>query len=136
MVKFREFKTSSKKKVLGGKSAENNESLIAQVKDSEIVIHTKAPGSPFVNIKPGRGENKKISKKDIYEAAVFCSKYSQAWKKPKVKKNVLVHVFKGKDVFKEKGMKTGTFGVKKHKKIIVKKKDIGEFGREPGTGEK
>lgn len=123
--KFREFKTSSGKRVLGGKTAENNEQLISQVKDNEIVLHTAAPGSPFVNIKfRTEGSKTPITKKDIYESAVFCAKYSQAWKKAKVKKDVLVHVFKGKDVYKSKGMKLGTFGVKKHKKMLVKKEDI------------
>ncbi len=75
-MKFREFKTSTDKKVLGGKSAENNESLISQVKDNEYVLHTKNPGSPFVNIKTGN--RKKITKKDIYEAGVFCARYSQS----------------------------------------------------------
>ena len=124
MAKFREFGTSSGKKVLGGKSAENNEVLIEQIKPTEIVLHTKAPGSPFVNIKAS-----KPSKKDIKEAAIFCAKYSQAWKKPKIKKDVEVHIFLGKEIYKGKGMKIGTFGVEKHKKIVVKKSEIEGFGR-------
>ena len=119
--KFREFTTSSGKKVLGGKTAENNEQLISQVKPTEIVLHTKASGSPFVNIK------KKATRKDIQEAAVFCARYSQAWKKAKIKKDVEVHFFTGKDVYKNDCMKLGTFFVKKSKKIIVKKKDIENF---------
>jgi len=39
---------------------------------------------------------------------------------------VEVHYFSGKDVYKLKGMKTGTFGVKRIKKIIVKKKELKE----------
>ncbi len=120
---FREYKTSSGRKVLAGKTAENNETLIAQVKDNEAVLHTKAPGSPFVNIK---GKTKP-EKKDIKESAIFCARYSQAWKKPKIKKDILVHVFKGKNIHKEKTMKTGTFGVKKFKEIKVKKQDILDF---------
>ena len=50
MVNFRKFITSSGKLVLGGKSAENNEQLIKQAEAGEVVLHTKAPGSPFVNI--------------------------------------------------------------------------------------
>jgi len=115
---FRKFTTSSGKLVLGGKNAEQNEILINQVEPSEIVLHTKSAGSPFCNIKG------KASIKDIKEAAFFCARYSQEWKKAKIKKDVIVHYFKGSDIFKEKGMKTGTFGVKKFKEIKVKKEDI------------
>jgi predicted ribosome quality control (RQC) complex YloA/Tae2 family protein len=118
-MKFREFKTSSDKLVFGGKSAENNEGLINQVKPTEVVLHTAKPGSPFVNIK-GRA-----TKKDIQEAAVFCARYSQDWRDNK--KDIIVHVFKGKDVYKDKKMKLGTFGVKKHDKIKIKKIDILNF---------
>src|SRR3989344_2203112 len=111
-MKFREFKTSSGKKVLSGKDAGSNEEIIKQVQDNEIVLHTASPGSPFVNIKSA-----KPTTSDIKEAALFCAKYSQAWKKVKVKKDIEIHVFKGKDVYKSKEMKLGTFGVKKHKKI-------------------
>jgi len=121
-MKFREFKTSSGKKALSGKDAASNEKLIEQVQANEIVLHTAAPGSPFVNIKSA-----KPTASDVKEAAVFCAKYSQAWKKAKVKKDVLVHLFKGKDIYKNKAMKLGTFGVKKHKKMIVKKEDILNF---------
>ena len=119
MTNFRKFTTSSGKIVLGGRSGENNEKLIEQIEADEIVLHTKAPGSPFVNIKG------KASKKDIREAAVFCARFSHDWRDNK--KNVVVHYFKGKDIFKSKGMKTGTFGVKKYKEIKVKKKDIENF---------
>lgn len=115
-VKFREFKTSSGKKVLGGKSAENNEKLIGQAKPGEIVLHTKAPGSPFCNIKG------KATPEDIKEAAVFCARYSQDWRDNK--KDVKIHYFKGREISKKKKMKVGTFSVKKFKEIKVKKGDI------------
>lgn len=122
-MNFRKFTTTSGKEVLAGKSAETNEELIKQAGKDEIVLHTAKPGSPFVNIKANLKEE--ITKKDIEEAAVFCVKYSQAWKKAKKKPaNVEVHVFFGKDIFKTKDMKLGTFGVKKHKKINIKKEDI------------
>lgn len=120
-MKFREFLTSSGKQVLAGKSAENNEELIKQVEKGEIVLHTSKPGSPFVNIKG------KAGKKDITEAAVFCAAYSQAWKKAKIKKDIKVDYFFGEDIFKIKSMKTGTFGVKKRKTMMVKKKEIEKF---------
>lgn len=119
MVKFREFTTSPGVKVLGGKSADNNEELIKQVGPTEIVLHTAEPGSPFVNLKG------KATKKDVYEAAVFCARYSQDWRDNKT--DIVVHKFLGKDVSKDKKMKLGTFGVKKHTKIKVKKMDIEKF---------
>ena len=116
VTNFTEAPTSSGKLMLGGKNAEQNEALVKQVAKNEIVLHTKTAGSPFVNIKG------KANKKDIKEAAVFCAKFSRDWKKNK--KNVEVHWFFGKDIYKLKGMKMGTFGVKKVKKIIVKKSEI------------
>lgn len=116
MAKFREFITKNGTLLLAGKNAKNNEELISQVELDEEVFHTAARGSPFVNIKG------KAKKQDIMEAAVFCAKYSQDWKKNK--KDVIVHMFKGKDVFKEKRMELGTFGVKKFKIIKVKKEYI------------
>lgn len=118
-IKFRKFTTSSGKEVLGGRNAENNEELVKQAGKDEIVLHTRAPGSPFCNIK---AKTSGINKKDVYEAAVFCARYSQDWRDNK--KDVEIHVFLGSDIYKEKGMKLGTFGVKKHKKLIVKKDDI------------
>ena len=116
-INFRAFETESGKLVLAGKSATNNEELVAQVGKNEDAFHTKAPGSPFVNIK-GRS-----NARDREEAAVFCAKYSQTWRDKK--SDVVVHQFKGKNIQKKKGMKVGTFGVKKIDKIIkVKKEDI------------
>ncbi len=118
-MKFREFTTKRGTKILLGKSAENNEELIKQTEPSEEVLHTKSPGSPFVNIK----ENPKFG--DVKIAAIICARYSRDWRDNK--KDVLVHRFKGKDTYKEKRMPKGTFGVKKFKTIKVKKKDILEF---------
>ena len=118
-MNFRKFKTSSGKEVVAGKSAENNEELVGQVGKQEIVLHTSSPGSPFVNIK-----SETATKEDIKEAAVFCAAYSQIWKKAKIKKDVSVDIFLGRDIFKLKDMKAGTFGVKKAKTIKVKKSDI------------
>ena len=79
-------------------------------------MHTAKPGSPFCVIqgKPG--------KKDIKEAAIICASKSQDWRDNKG--DVIVHKFTGKDVYKRKAMKIGTFGVKKFKKIRVKKREI------------
>jgi len=122
--KFRQFTTSSGKLCLAGKDAETNEKLISEIikdKKDYYVLHTAKPGSPFVVIKE---EIKKITKQDIKEAAIFCAKYSREWKKAKIKKDIEVHYFLGKNIHKEKGMKTGTFGVRKFKEIKLKKKEI------------
>lgn len=118
-MRFREFTTSSGKEVLAGKNAANNEELVEQVGANEDVFHTAAPGSPFVNIK-GRS-----NAKDRKEAAVFCAAKSQDWRDNK--SDVVVHQFKGRDIQKIKGMKLGTFRVKRKKKVLVKKKEIEKF---------
>jgi predicted ribosome quality control (RQC) complex YloA/Tae2 family protein len=121
-MKFREYKTESGKLVLAGKSAENNEELVAQIKPNEDVFHTAKPGSPFVNIKSSR-----TNAKDRKQAAIFCASKSQDWRDNK--SNVEVHQFKGKDIHKKKGMKLGTFGVKKYKSILIKEKEIKDFSK-------
>jgi len=115
-IKFREFETSSGKKVLAGKSATNNEEIVEQIEKNEDVFHTSKPGSPFVNIKG------KSNAQDRKEAAIFCARYSQDWRDNK--KDVEVHWFRGKDIHKRKGMKTGTFGVNNFKIIKIKKSEI------------
>jgi predicted ribosome quality control (RQC) complex YloA/Tae2 family protein len=127
MALFREFDTSSGKKVFVGRNAENNEELVKQISQNEYVFHTARPGSPFVNIKSPSSE---VSKEDIKETAVFCAKYSQDWRDNK--KDIIVHLFLGKDIYKEKGMKSGTFGVKNIKEIKVRKEDILEFEKSLG----
>ena len=118
-MKFRELITKKGNLILVGRNAKNNEELVAQVEKNEEVFHTAKPGSPFVNIKG------KAQRGDIKQAAIFCARYSQDWRDNK--KDVIVHRFKGKYIFKEKGMKLGTFGIKKLKKIRIKKKWIEEF---------
>ena len=115
-MKFREYTTKKGTLLLAGKNAKNNEELIEQIEPNEIVLHTAKPGSPFVNIKgkPKFG--------DVKEAAIFCAKHSQDWRDNK--KEVLIHKFKGKNIYKNKKMKIGTFGIKKFKIIKIKKKDI------------
>ena len=116
MARFREHITRNGTEVLAGRNAKNNEELINQIEKEEEVFHTTSAGSPFVNIK------EKAKKGDIKEAAIFCARFSREWKKNK--KDVEVHRFKGKDIYKEKGMKLGTFGIKKFKTIKIKKEEI------------
>jgi len=124
-MKFRSFILSSGKKILLGKDEENNEELVKQVEEDEYVFHTKKPGSPFANIKTGK---KDALKNDLKEGAVICAKFSHDWRDNK--KDIIVHVFLGKDVYKNKGMKAGTFGVKNFKEMIVKKKEIEGFEKD------
>ena len=105
--------------ILAGRDAKNNEELIEQVEKEEEVFHTAEPGSPFVNIKG------KARKGDIKDAAIFCAAYSKNWKKNK--SDVVVHRFKGRDIYKTSDMKIGTFGVKKIKKIKIEKEEIQKF---------
>ena len=113
---FRYFFTSSGLLVLCGKNAEQNEELIKKYTNKDdYVLHTKSPGSPFCVIKG------KPKAKDLREAANFCACFSKAWKEGK--KKIEVDVFIGKDMYKEREMPEGTFGVKKIlKKILVKPK--------------
>lgn len=121
-MKFREYTTKKGTLLIAGKNAKNNEELIGQVNPNEVVLHTSKPGSPFVAIigKPKLG--------DVKEAAIFCASKSQDWRDNK--SNVMVHKFKGHDIYKRKGMKLGTFGIKKFKLIKVKKKWIERFIKE------
>jgi predicted ribosome quality control (RQC) complex YloA/Tae2 family protein len=117
-MKFREFTTSSGKKVLGGKDAEQNEELVNQFLGKEnLLFHTEKPGSSFciiLDLKP--------TKKDLKEVAIFCASKSQDWRDNK--QDVNIHIFSGKEVYKWKRMPAGTFGVKKFQLLKIKKKEI------------
>lgn len=107
--KYRWFYTSSGKLVYGGKSAEQNEEVVkALMKDkNKVVMHTAEPGSPFAVID---AEMKNTSDEDIIETAIFCGCFSRAWRTGKRK--AMVHAFESRQITKQEGMKTGTFGVK------------------------
>ncbi len=105
-------------KIFLGKDAKSNDELVKQFKGKEnIIMHTAKPGSGFCVIK-----DLKPSKRDIKEAAIFCARYSHDWRDNK--SDVNVHMFKGKEVYKEKGMKIGTWKVKNSKTKTIKKQDI------------
>lgn len=119
-MKFREFKTSKGTEVFLGKDQEQNEALVKKfIGKGNVILHTKERGSPFCVIteKPKTGDKE--------EAAIICARYSQDWRDNK--KNVIVHLFTGKDIYKEKTMPVGTFGVKRFRTIIVKKEKILRF---------
>jgi hypothetical protein len=107
--KYRWFFTSDSKLVIGGKSAEQNDSLLKELKSLDkdfILMHTAQPGSPFaVIISPI--EN--IIPSDIEECAIFTACFSKAWKENK--KQAKVDVFKLSQIYKSKDMKVGTWGV-------------------------
>ncbi|MCG8697350.1 MAG: NFACT RNA binding domain-containing protein [Bacteroidales bacterium] len=119
MVNFREFVTSSGLRVLGGKNSENNDELVWSAAPTDILLHTCAPGSPFVNVGSG------ACKKDIREAAVFCAKFSQDWRDSK--RDVVVNVFFRKDMTKDRRAKEGSWFVSKQDRLRVKAVDILKF---------
>ncbi|MFH0808218.1 MAG: NFACT RNA binding domain-containing protein [archaeon] len=119
MVNFREFMTSSGLRVFGGRDAENNDKLVWDASPNDVMLHTSAPGSPFVNV------GSETSKADIKEAAVFCAKFSQDWRDSK--RDVVVNVFVRKDMEKDKQMKSGSWMVKRQEKMKVKAVDILKF---------
>ena len=111
--KFRWFKFKDTL-VIGGKSEESNEELLKRFKqDSDIVLHTEAPGSPFYLIKGDKDALKK--------AAIETAYYSQDWKRHK--NDVKVMYCKGDQIRKEKSMKVGSFNVKGKRNIIIVKKE-------------
>lgn len=114
--KFRSFKTSSGKLVLFGKSSSSNEDLMKIKKPNDFVLHTNDPGSPFCII------SKDADKKDLKEVAIICTSFSQQWKKKR--RTAKASVFKGKNVYKERGAKIGTFHVKKQEKTIKVKLEL------------
>jgi predicted ribosome quality control (RQC) complex YloA/Tae2 family protein len=119
--KYRWFFTKSNKLVYGGKSAEQNEELVKSLlknKKEYLVTHTKIPGSPFGII---AAPPKEISEEDLEEACIWTACFSRAWRNGM--KDAEIDVFKKSDVYKDKKMKSGTFGVnKKQKSKVVKLK--------------
>jgi len=118
---FREFTTSSGIKVLAGKNAEQNDELVNQFIGKENkLLHSALPGSPFCVI-----QDLKPSKQDLNEIAIFCASKSQDWRDHH--QDVIIHVFSGKDTYKGKRMKAGTFGVVKDKTIRVKRDEVEKY---------
>ena len=117
-IKFREIELESGTKILLGKDEKSNDELMKEFKGKDnIILHTAKPGSPFCVI-----EDLNSSNNDIKASGSVCASYSQDWRDNK--KDVIIHVFTGKDISKRKRMKTGTWKVKNPKVIKIKKKDI------------
>ena len=119
MANFRKYTTSSGLNIIGGRDSSNNDELCFFAKPKDVLLHTNAPGSPFVNL----GEEP--SKQEIKEGAIFCAKFSQDWRDSK--RDVSVNKFLRKDMVKDKKMKSGTWSVKRQKRMRVRKSDILEF---------
>lgn len=113
--KYRWFFTSSNKLIIGGKNAEQNESLLSKLKKQKhdyTIMHTALPGSPFSIIL----SKKSPSSSDLQQAAIFTASFSKQWKQRK--NSAEIHIFKLSQLYKTKLMKIGTWGIKgKIKKI-------------------
>lgn len=115
-MSYRWFFTSEGKLVVGGKNEDQNELALKFFrKPNYTVMHTSKPGSPFMII-----QSDEPSRKDLDECAVFCACFSKEWKNAKGGGKIDIDIFKGGDIYKQKDMKTGTFGVAKKKKVKVK----------------
>ena len=120
-MKTWEFILKSGTKILLGKNAKNNDDLVEKYQNKKnIILHTAKPGSPFCVI------DLNASKRDIKESAIVCAFKSKDWRENK--NNMIVHLFTGKNIYKEKNMKIGTWGLRKKPKIIrIKKEEIEKF---------
>ena len=119
--KYKWFYTKSEKLIVGGKNAESNDNLLNELKKTGknyVVMHTKAPGSPFCII---FSDIKDVTPKDIEECAIFTGCFSRAWKEMCM--TAVIDVFKLSQLSKDKLMKTGTWQVKgktEQKKVFLK----------------
>ena len=129
-MKPRELILPSGTRIFLGRNSQNNDELVNSYKGkNNIILHTAKPGSPFCIIDK---INTKPTKEEIKLSAIICASKSQDWRDNK--KDVLVHLFTGKEVYKEKIMKGGTWGIKKKPKIVkIKKKEIEKYLKEIKT---
>jgi hypothetical protein len=104
--KYRWFFTKSGKLVYGGKSAEQNDLLMKDLKEERVIMHTHIPGSPFSVID---APVKKVSVLDLEEAAIWTACFSRAWRTGLRKTQI--DIFMTRQLFKKKEMKQGTWGV-------------------------
>jgi predicted ribosome quality control (RQC) complex YloA/Tae2 family protein len=118
-MKPREFILETGTKIILGKNSENNDELVKVYEGKpNTILHTAKPGSPFCII-----EKLKPTKEEIKLSGSICASKSQDWRDNRG--DVIVNVFTGKDVYKDKIMKSGTWGIRKKPKLIkVKKEDI------------
>ncbi len=103
---YRKFKLGTGREVLAGKDSSQNDILVAEAKPTNTLVHTEAPGSPFVNL------GDEPTKQEINDAAVFCALKSQDWRDNH--SNVKVNVFRKCDMNKSRAMKSGSWAVGKY----------------------
>ena len=121
-TKFREIELKSGTKIILGKDEKSNDELMKQYKGKRnTILHTSSPGSPFCVIE----KDLNPSKVNLQLSGSACASYSQDWRDNK--RDVEIDVFTGKDISKKWWMKSGTWKVKKSKKIKIKKQDIINF---------
>ena len=120
--KYKWFFTRSGKLVVGGKSADSNDSLLNELKKMHkelVVMHTKAPGSPFCAI---IAPVNTVSNEDLHESAIFTGCFSRAWKEGK--STATVHSFKLSQLSKEGDMKEGSWNVKGRVRDFIVKLEL------------
>ncbi len=113
---YKWFFTSTGVLVIGGKNSVQNDALLKKIQDAHkeyIIMHTAAPGSPFTIF---IASPEKVTTQDIKECAIFTGALSKAWKSGKKKTNI--HIFKASQIYKEKHMAEGTWGVIKSVKTM------------------
>jgi predicted ribosome quality control (RQC) complex YloA/Tae2 family protein len=121
-MKPRELTLKSGTSIFLGKNSDNNDELVESYQGKgNTILHTAKPGSPFCVI-----SKLNPTKEEIKESATICASKSHDWRDNK--NDVIVNVFTGKEVYKEKIMKSGTWGLKSKPKLIkVKKREIEEL---------
>jgi predicted ribosome quality control (RQC) complex YloA/Tae2 family protein len=102
---YRKFILETGREITGGKNSEQNDLLVGEAWPTNILLHTEAPGSPFVNV------GNDPTKDEISEAAIFCALKSQIWRDKH--SNVKVNVFRKSDMTKSRVMKSGSWAVGK-----------------------
>lgn len=113
---YRKYILSTGKEIAAGRDATTNDSLVDESSPNDILLHTFAPGSPFVNVK----ENP--TKPELKEAAIFCASKSQEWRD--TKRDIVVNWFYKKNTTKGPKDKSGLWRTKHEGKIIAKKSEI------------
>lgn len=124
-MKPREFELKPGTTIFLGKNSENNDELVKNYYGKKnVILHTAKPGSPFCVI-----DKLNPTKEEIKQSAIICASKSQDWRNNK--EDVSVHQFTGKDVQKDKSMKSGTWRVTSKPKLIkVKKIEIENWIKE------
>ncbi len=112
--RFRWYKSSEGKIVIGGRDATSNDIIVKKyTEDDDLVFHTEMPGSPFVVIK---AEKKEITEQEINEAAEFCASNSKAWNQGLAASDVFY--VKPNQLKQDHGLGKGSFNVDGPRKFL------------------